>query len=328
MLRRGFLQISCIAATFDRCLGQTRSGALSIASSFRPPIIDDEFVQCFAADKGSFLFLLTNRQSRTSRLVCTSLSGAVRWILPLLENQSYTGLGLRPSGMIVLLYFVPRGLETGTYLAEVSENERNPVMVRSLRLPFMTGVREYHVVADSLLGFRDDASVVIFDLWTSARGTLSCGVSQTESIRVHSVADSRALVVDRLEAKLGRLSLPSGPCEWSAIDSPEVTDSRNYFATRQKQFTSLPAGAVVHPPVIGASGVARDGSLYFLVQPVDRHKGAVLLRSDLTGRVNMRYLVRLPSKDVRKLLPHWLTVAQQRMFLIYGDGHVDEYALS
>ncbi|MEK7406002.1 MAG: hypothetical protein AAB225_12910 [Acidobacteriota bacterium] len=298
---------------------------LAMVGSFRPPISPDEFVQNFEIANGSFLFLISSRLPGGARLVRTSPEGTVKWTWVAPSGRSYAGLGLRPSGAIVLPYFVRKGREPGGFLDELTQTG---AVVRTLRLPFATAVWEFVVTGDNLLTFREDGSVVSMNLQTSAIRTLTPGLTRLESARVHVMSDSEVLIVDRLEARLGRLGLGTERCEWATLEAPELADSLRYFSERWRQSTaSVQAGAVLRGPVVGASCVATDGSFYFLLQPISRVKGAVLLRARRSSGVDARLLVQLPGKDLRRLLPHWLAVVENRLFLIYGDGYVDEYQL-
>jgi len=148
------------------------------------------------------------------------------------------------------------------------------------------------------------------------------------SARLFVRPDGEALVVDKAEARLCKISPANGRTEWKAVEHADVTSSREYLRTRRQSDPSVAPKTIDQVPLIGACGISPRRRFYFLVQPVLREKGGVVLVSGIAGRVEERHTLALSGRELRPLLPRWLEATESALFTISGDGHVDEYALS
>jgi hypothetical protein len=323
MPRRSFVAVPLF---HNALFGLQVPGALQSDKSFRVPVSPDEFLLSAIAAKQSLLLLAASKKPGMARLICTGTDGNVKWAWAPAQGHPYFDVLVRDTGTILLPYFVRSGREVGSYLDEVSAEG---VFVRTVPLPTAPEMRELAVSADRVFAFSKDGAMVSKSLLDSSVRTSKSAHRLGETFRVYGISDRELMVVDRTDARVGWLQIESRDIEWIEIAAPEVRQSVNYFADALRRApSSVPADSITRPPVVGAACIDSDFALYFLMQPVNRKNGASVFRIRRGKGVDRIYRIQIAANDVRPTLPHRIAVVGRSLFLVFGGGHVDHYALT
>jgi hypothetical protein len=208
----------------------------------------------------------------------------------------------------------------------VAELDPSSKTVRSFRLPDRVGSAVYCVAGKALILAHHDGAVEALPLDGSAGRRFQNVNVGSDNLEMHQLDDDHVLIVDRSGARVGLLDVQSGRASFNRIAAKEIAESAAFFAERVRQHTAT-GSRTATPLIIAASCLSPENDLLCLVGPVDRAKGALILRLRHNGDVGERMRVQLPTKDERPTLPAKMLAANGDLYLVYPSGDVDVYRI-
>jgi hypothetical protein len=297
---------------------------LNVVNSFRIAIPEDEFVQDFVSTDNHLYFLVGSRSVPAWSLVSTAPEGAANrlWALP--GGRMYAEVVLADDGRLVARYLTPRANESGLDLLGA-----DGAILRSM--PVKTAPSDIVAicaVSDEIVLLNRDGSFDLMDPATSEMRRMSSTFPDPNFSEMRRAGNRSAVVLERTDGRVGLLNLEDDTIHLASMEAPEIARSLDRFhgwIAKQK------AGGIdrVAPPLlITAWNVDRAGSVYAIIAPIDQAKGYLVMRSDLSGRIDARFSLRMPSATARKTLPHHLGILGSKLALVYWDGNVDVYDVS
>lgn len=228
-------------------------------------------------------------------------------------------------GVVLVLCRVRQGLET-TWVAD--EFTALGARMGRKHLPVSGSIVQFAGWGDRLILLRSDGSLLSVDPDGAHIASVVCGLPASEAFAVHPISHTELLIVDRSAGQLGWADAATKHCQWETLDAPEIANARSFFDGRWRASASEGHTAGSRGFVVGASGVDSYGDFWFILQPVNRAEGAVLLRTRRSVGIVARLRLQLPAKNARPLLPTWLRVAGNTAYGICRDGYVDQYVVS
>lgn len=323
MFRRSLL-LSC-SFPLVSAVAQTRGERpLVPAGSSKVQLSGSEKILGLATDKPDLILLVTDYRSRRSRVVVHApLADTERgWALP--PDRAYSGIRARPGEFVAVLALSLRDARAGMFLDQYGSDG---VPLRVVSLPKQSGFTDFAFTGRTIVGL-SMAGVQATAGGESAWRTVSTGPVTPEMLRMLEVPSGGVLIVDREEARLGRVDPARSEVQWATIEGEELVRGKKFFGNRAIQENAAIPGRTVKGTVVGPCGAGDDGRFWFLVQPIRRSDGVLLWGVDPgTGVVLSRFRIELPDRTARPALPLWLAVWNNQLFLTYGGGHVDRYSL-
>ena len=305
--------------------GSQAAGPLQWKRSFTLGTVSaDEIAQHVFFSSNSLYFLKFHRLTQGSAVGCVGADGKNKWLWTLPPGV-YTGLGVRPSGSVIVLLVGNGGLTINEYMEDG----------RLLRSVQAADGGAHTMVGDTLVSVDEDGSVQVRDFnrpgLTPRR--YAKVLPRPEYPLMTPLSLHRVAMVDRMTAQIVYLDTITGSSILGRLDSPEIASSLSFYA---EQMRALQAGThrgrrvlPGDPVIIGAVGADAHQNLYCFVLPYDPKQGALLLRVVEPDTIAEKIHCSLPSRGHgRARTPNHLGVIGAELLLVYPDGEVIVYSLA